>query len=477
MITYDLQKRGKEALYVFLYRSIRDDVLNGTIHPHEKLPSKRALAEHLGVSVITVENAYAQLVTEGYIYSQKAKGFYANKVEAEVKEKATKSEYLEEKKHWEEMEEEDHEYLIDFKANKSSLTHFPASIWAKKVREVMSLQDEELLKTVPYNGLFVLRKAIAEYLYRFRGLEVYPNQIVIGAGTEYLYGRLMQIFDKNTIMAIEDPGYKKFSDISRSCGISWRYIPIDDSGMRVDMLKESGASVVHASPGNHFPTGIIMPVARRQELLRWAKEKDEHYIVEDDYDCELRYTGKMIPTLFAKDDSESVIYMNTFSKSLVPSIRISYMVLPKKLMHRYQDSLSFYSCTVSSFEQMALAKFISEGYFERHINRMKNHYKAQRHEILKAFSESDLMKIATIQENNAGTHFLLKVKTELSDEEIRQRSMKEDMFLALLSDYCTIPQEKWENTIVINYASIEKEKIQLAVSLLEKIFETDLIKK
>ncbi|SDB31038.1 PLP-dependent aminotransferase family protein [Eubacterium oxidoreducens] len=477
MITYDLEKRGKEALYVYLYRSIREDVLNGTIHPHEKLPSKRALAEHLGVSVITVENAYAQLVTEGYIYSKKAKGFFANKVEAELKDEAKDSEYLEEKKRWEEMEEKEHEFLIDFKANKSSLTHFPTSIWAKKVREVLSLQDEELLKTVPYNGLFVLRKAIAEYLYSFRGVEVYPNQIIIGAGTEYLYGRLMQLFDSNTIMAIEDPGYKKFSEISKSCGISWRYIPIDDQGMRVDKLKESGANVVHSSPGNHFPTGIVMPVARRQELLKWAGEKEEHYIIEDDYDCELRYTGKMIPTLFAKDDTDSVIYMNTFSKSLVPSIRISYMVLPKKLMRRYQDSLSFYSCTVSSFEQMALAKFISEGYFERHINRMKNYYKAQRHEILKAFGASDIMKIATIQEQNAGTHFLLKMDTTLTDEQIRQRAIKEDMYLALLSDYCTIPQKKWKKTIVINYAGIEKEKIHLAVELLEKIFKTDLIKK
>lgn len=242
----------------------------------------------------------------------------------------------------------------------------------------------------------------------------------------------------------------------------------------MDRLTRSRANVVHVSPANHFPTGTVMPINRRIELLHWADEDPRRFIIEDDYDSELRYSGKPIPTLYETDVNDRVIYLNTFSKSLVPSLRISYMVLPMSLLKRYRKTMSFYSCTVSSFEQLTLAAFIENGYFERHISRLKKHYHERRDIIIDAFRNSKLSQIATIIEADAGTHFLLRVNTVLTDEEIREAGNKKRIYLSLLSDYEAHPSIANSRTIVINYAGIEGEKIGLAISLLEEIFKAEL---
>ena len=467
MLTYDLSERGNTSLYQYLYQCILQDIRKGVIGPGEQLPSKRVLASHLSVGLITVENAYAQLQQEGYIYSIPPRGYFVQ---------SGPSEGIQEASSGEEKEEAEHEYLVDFKANKSGMSRFPASVWAKLMRQVLSEQSPELLKTVPYNGLFVLRKAISDYLRRVRGMQVKPSQIIIGAGTEYLYSRLLQLLGGSAV-AMEDPGYKKFGAIADSLKIPWVHIPIDGKGIQTKALAESGAGAVHVSPANHFPTGIVMPRQRRRELLEWAYEERERYIIEDDYDSELRYRGKILPTIYAMDRQQRVIYMNTFSKSLVPSIRISYMVLPDPLMERYRRTLSFYSCTVSSFEQCTLAKFISEGYLERHVNRQKTYYKDKRDKVIAALGRSRLIEIARICEHHTGTHFLLKVRTAMSDEEIREKAEEKYMHLELLSGYFHAPEHGTSGTIVINYASIEPDKIDQAVSTLEKIFEADIEKK
>lgn len=472
MLTYDLSRRGKTPLYEYLYHCIRNDILSGVLQSNERLPSKRALAAHLSVGVVTVENAYAQLLLEGYLYSIETQGYFVQPLPyTEVGGQSGSKESLPE------HETPEHEYQVDFKANKSSLDRFPSSVWAKLTRELLSSNDPEMLKTVPYNGLFTLRLAIADYLLRSRGMRVSPAQIIIGAGTEYLYSRLLQLFGQDVIIATEDPGYKKFAEVSAGFGVLWDYIPIDESGMRVDRLERNRVNVIHVSPANHFPTGIVMPISRRQQLLEWASQDPSRYIIEDDYDSELRYAGKLIPTMYSIDRNQKVVYLNTFSKSLVPSIRISYMVLPQLLLDRYKATLSFYSCTVSSFEQGILAKFISGGYFERHINRMKNYYKVLRNSILQALQTSPLAKISTIWEQNAGTHFLLKVNTILDDDEILSRAHERDMNLAMLSSYCRYPSLDQLRTLVINYAGIETDKIDLAVKILEEIFQDDLKRK
>ncbi len=463
MLTYDLEKRGNLPLYDYLYRCIKNDILTGIIKPFEKLPSKRTLAKHLNISVITVENAYAQLNLEGYIYSKEAKGYYANNLQV-----INSSE--EEKEYDLEKEEFEYEFFADLKANRMRRMNFPFSVWSKLMREVLSSQDVRLLKTVPYNGVYELRLAIAKYLHNFRGMEVYPNQIVIGAGIEFLYSRLIRLLGDNSHYVIEDIGYKKIYEIYDNYGAKWSSVSMDQYGMSPSELKKTGGDVIHISPAHHFPTGIVMPIKRRQELLLWAKESQGRYIIEDDYDSEFRYQGKPIPTMFSMDTDDKVIYMNTFSKSLIPSLRISYMILPPKLMEQYGNSMSFYSCTVSSFEQYTLAKFISEGYFERHINRMKNHYKNQRDLLMDEIKNSRLSEIAKIYEENAGTQFLLSVDTTLSDKEIVRRAKKEDIDISCLSEYCIKNSRKNEGKLVINYAGIHKERIKETINRIERIF-------
>lgn len=461
MLTYDLSKRGSTPLYDYLYHCIREDIINGKLQPGERLPSKRTLAQHLNVGTITVANAYAQLVTEGYLASQEKKGYFVLDIGNYQKRKANVEELA---------EPAEKEYYADFKANRISLQSFPISTWNKLMRETLSIHNEALLKTVPYNGVYELRKAIADYLAANRVMTVQPSQIIIGAGTEYLYSRLMQTFGRACTFAIEDPGYKKFAAISASFGNPWKYIPIDENGLMIDKLEESDADVVHLSPANHFPTGIVMPISRRLELFNWVNRTSKRYIIEDDYDSEFRYNGRFIPPLFAQDTQNKVIYMNTFSKSLVPSLRISYMILPPKLLERYESTMSFYSCTVSSFEQYTLASFISEGYLERHINRMRSYYKEQRALILKAIKNSCLGKNAVITERNAGTHFLLTIKTSLTEKEIRQRARAANMNISMLSDYRYEYRADDEHTLVINYAGIPQDRLGEIIHCLAGIF-------
>ncbi len=479
MLTYNLNNRRNLSKYVYLYQCIRQDILNGTLKKGEKLPSKRALAEQLKVGVITVANAYAQLLTEGYIEAVEKKGYFVLDFSGYEEKKSVRllpaGTGRQKEKAWQDAEPPaEREFFVDFKANRIGLKHFPASRWNYYMREALSLQDDILLKTVPYNGLYILRRAIAEYLARTRAIEVPPSRIIVGAGTEYLYGRLIQLFGRDCIFASEDPGYKKFASIAASYGNAWNFIPIDEKGLRVDQLEASGADAVHVSPMNHFPTGIVMPVSRRVELFDWLAKKDSRYIIEDDYDSEFRYSGKLILPLYAEDLSEKVIYINTFSKTLVPSLRISYMILPPALMARYEETLRFYSCTVSSFEQYTLARFIDEGELERHISRMRNFYKKQRKEMLEAIRESPLSGISVIHENNAGTHFLLEVKTSLSEAEIRRAGDARDMMLSMGSDYRggagSFEKSEGTCTLVINYAAIAAEKIREAVRRLALIF-------
>ncbi len=467
MLTYDLSQRGSIPLYEFLYQKIKEDIITGNLAAGEKLPSKRAFARHLTVSFVTVENAYEQLLMEGYIYAKERKGYYVEKLPLQlpVQEKTEKQENKR-------VYEAEPEYFMDFKANRISLSKFPASTWSKYMREALSLGQDILYKPVSYKGLYELRVAIADHLWTNRGMKVDPGQIIVGAGTEYLYSRLFQLLGRDCVFAMEDPGYAKIPKISASYGNRWIHIPLDDYGLRVDLLSESDADVVHVSPANHFPTGIVMSISRRLELLEWVAKIPKRYIIEDDYDSEFRYNRKrkVIPPLFAQDTAGKVIYTNTFSKTLVPTLRISYMVLPPKLMKRFEETMSFYSCTVSSFEQYTLARFIEEGHFERHISRMRKYYSSIRTQVLTAIKNSPLAKISRVEEHDAGTHFLLIVQTKLTIKEIKRAAYLQTMSLSFYSEYSNEPETPGICKLVINYASIRPEKIQDVVERLCRIF-------
>lgn len=482
MLTYSFDDRGMDFLYEHLYKEIKNDILIGNLKAHEKLPSKRALAAHLNVSVVTVENAYSQLLAEGYIYSKPKSGFYVCDVKAEDADvvgvrnacyTSGSEDHVTEHSHVirEHAESPDqNRFFADFVNNSTLSENFPFSTWTKLMRETMMDDREKLMKRSPSGGIFELRKAIADYLYQFRGMSVSPNQIIVGAGTEYLYGLIIQLLGRDSVYGVENPGYQKIQHIYDAYQVKCCYIDMDESGVNIDSLERSGADVVHISPSHHFPTGTVTPASRRYELLGWAAKQEGRYIIEDEYDSEFRLVGNPIPALQSIDASDKVIYMNTFSKSLSSTIRISYMVLPIPLMVRYNHILSFYACTVSNFDQYTLTRFIQEGYLEKHINRMRKFYRNSRDRILGCIRSHRLYPQVTIKEENAGLHFLMEIDTSYTDKEMVDRAAAAGINISSLSQYCHGKEQEDSHTLVINYSGIEEDIIEEACDrLLESV--------
>ena len=462
MLTYTFEKNSGISLYEQLYRYIKSDILSGRLTEGEKLPSKRTLATHLEISVITVKNAYEQLTAEGYIYSVEKKGYYVSRVETPLQ-SGTAAPLPEAKK-------EPH-YVLDLVTNSISAEYFPFTVWSKAMRQTILEQDKGLLQPMPYNGALVLRRAIADNLQQFRGMTVDPEQIIIGAGTEFLYYLLIQLLGRDRIYAVEDPGYSKIGRIYESNQVPLRRIGLDDAGLSAQELRKSGADVVHISPSHHYPTGIVMPIGRRQELLRWAGEQEGRYILEDDYDSEFRFIGRPIPTMFSADERERVIYLNTFSKTIAPSMRISYMILPPHLMAEYRRRLSFYACTVSGFEQYTLAQFMAQGRYEQHINRMRNRYRQKRDAVIDAIRTGPLAGRAEIMEQDAGLHFLMTLDTEMDDAVLRGRAAEKGVRLALLSDYYSVPETAPQHVVVVNYSGIELDDLHRGLDRIAALLE------
>ena len=453
MLTYELKKSPGVPLYEALYRCIRSDILSGRLLPGEKLPSKRSLAENLEISKITVEAAYNQLLSEGYIRSQEKVGYFVENVErpsaAPVPAKA--------------MEAPAEKPLLDLTG--SGTEHFPFSVWSKLQREVMLDYGEKLLLPMPNRGIVELRQAIAAHLAAFRGMMVDPENILIGAGTDFLYNLLIQLLGRDKTYAVEEPGYGKIRKIYAAGGVACIGAAMDSQGVRPDGL--SDAQVLHISPSHHFPTGLVTPVSRRQELLAWANA-GEKWIIEDDYDSEFRFDAHPMPTMQSLDP-ERVIYMNSFSKSLAPSIRISYMVLPADLMARFQQQLGFYSCTVPSFEQYTLARFLERGHFEKHINRMRKFYKNRRNRVVSLLENCDFAEKLTILEQDAGLHFLLKVDTDLSDRALTERLAEAGIRVHVLSSYYHTQKPGDSHCLVVNYAGLKEETLEQALATLPSV--------
>ena len=453
MLTYELKKTPGVPLYEALYRCIRGDILSGVLKPGQKLPSKRALAQNLEVSKITVEGAYNQLLAEGYIRAREKVGYFVEEVPRPVRNPAAAPAAVPARTEPE---------LLDLTG--SGPEKFPFSVWSRPQREVMLDYGEKLLLPLPNQGIPELRRAIAEHLLAFRGMQVNPEQIFVGAGTDFLYNLLIQLLGRERVYAVEDPGYGKIRKIYAAGGVRCISARMDPWGVRPDMLGE--ASVLHMSPSHHFPTGLVTPVHRRQELLRWARER-EGYIIEDDYDSEFRFDAHPKPTMQSLDHSGRVIYMNTFSKSLAPSIRISYMILPEGLMEQLRSRLGFYSCTVSSFEQYTLARFLSGGHFEKHINRMRKFYRSRRNRVIGTLNNCPFGENLTIREEDAGLHFLLKVRTELSDEELVSHCARQGIRIRSLSSYYHLPvPEEDRHCLVVNYSGLREEELE---TVLERI--------
>lgn len=438
MLTYNLPDKNK---YYNLYYKIREDILHGVLRAGEKLPSKRLLAKHIGVSVITVQTAYEQLLAEGYVLSYERKGYFVAEVNVGKSADAP---------HVERCEEEQKKYRLNLVTGIAPADLFPFSVWAKLMRSTLSEEGEHLLERVPCDGDAQLKASISAYLYRSRGVKVNPRYIVVGAGAEYLYGVIVQLLGRSKPYAVENPGYGRISNSYRLNGAQCVYIPVGSAGADVEAVEKTKACALHVSPSHQYPTGAIMPAANRSRLINWA-EKHDAYIIEDDYDSEFRLFGKPLQAM-AGMNAERVIYLNTFSKTLAPSMRMGYMVLPPKLYERFKEIYGEVANVVPLFEQKTLSKMLDGGYFERHVNRLKNYYRGVRAELLTAIEKLPFEK--QVIETGGGLHLTLKLSGFLSDDEIKSDAEKRGIYVKCLSDYLLAPAAGYEGVAVVNYSGV-----------------------
>jgi GntR family transcriptional regulator/MocR family aminotransferase len=454
-----LTKDESEPLFKQLYSYIKQEIISGNLVKNEKLPSKRRLASSLQCSQNTVQAAYNQLVDEGYLIPRAKSGYFVAELDCILNlhgELRTASA----------DEEQSDTYTYDFSHHGVDFECFPFSIWRKITKEIIDEYDKDLLRTGDPQGNARLRSGIARYLHHSRGVTCSPRQIIVSSGTEYLLQLLIQLFDKDYVYAIENPGYEKLSMLFRISRAECRPVTVDENGMRPDELENSAANVACITPSHQFPTGSIMPVSRRIRLLNWAGARPNRYIIEDDYDSEFRYSGKPIPSLQGFDKSGKVIYIGAFSKSLSPALRISYMVLPEKLLEIYNEKLNFYICPVPTIEQKTLQRFMDEGHFERHLNRMRNLYRQKREKLVSAIQE--MLPDAGIYGANAGLHFVLKTGSGMTESELIQKARERGVRVYGCSRYATEPvPEEYRDTIILGFATLKTDDISPAVSLLK----------
>lgn len=452
-----LSHNDERPMYEQIYIFIKNEILSGGISRHEKLPSTRGLAKHLSVSRSTVIMAYEQLLSEGYIYTKNNSGNYVSDVRNlhHIKNKISdgdtsqKSETL---------------YKYDFSPRGIDLSVFPVNVWRKLTKNVLSDENRELFNSGDKRGDAGLRESICRYLHQSRGVNASSENIIVGAGNDYLMMILLQLIPEKSVYAFEENTYVKSAKICESMGRKVAAVSYDEKGIDVKKLEESGADICYVMPSHQFPTGTVMPVNRRMELLKWANEGPGRYIIEDDYDSEFRYKGRPIPSLQSQDGNGKIIYIGTFSKSIGPALRMSYMVLPKDLMIRYLEEVNFYSCSVSRIDQRIANAFISEGYFERHLNRMRAHYKLKHDRMLELLKPFE--KKFHISGDNSGTHFVLTSKDEISDKKLKELAGKEGVNVYAVSESAV--RKKESVSVVLGYAGIEESKLEEGVKRLMK---------
>lgn len=451
MQTYFVDLNSREPLYEQLYRQIRGAIENGSLPSSMKLPSKRALAEHLKISVVTVQTAYDQLLAEGYLRSVERSGYYVEAVEA-IAPKRTPLKP-------EPITPAPTPYAFDLRTNTVDPALFPGKMWSRLTRVILSEQSSALWNAVDTQGSVRLRNAIAAHLERFRGVVVDPSCVVVGTGSEYLLDLLVKLLAKRTVFAVEHPGFAKVARVFDTAGAEVVGVPVDLMGLDVGALEKSGAGVVHVTPSHQFPTGVVMPFRRRTELLRWSQARPGRYIIEDDYDSEFRFGKGPIPALKRLDETGSVIYLNSFTKSLAPSLRIAYMVLPDQLATLFGERFSHLNCPVPNLEQETLSMFLEDGHFERHINRMKIAYRLRRDRFLDWIATAPALSKAVVRGEDAGLHFLLSPNCGLEEDELIRRALEAGVKVYGLSQFGTPRADGSEPTIVVGYAGVENDHL------------------
>ncbi len=454
-----LDSRSKKPLYEQIYSHIRAEIRNGSLKAGERLPSTRVLAEHLKVSRSTTQMAYDQLLAEGYMEARPCRGYFVSHLEELVETGATGTGEMET------TVEPDAGWRVDFSPRGIDLDSFPYHVWRKLSRNTLVDDNKEMFHSGNHQGEPGFREAIRSYLHSARGVNCSPEQIIVGAGSEYLLMLLSQILEGRHVIAMENPTYKQAYRVFQSLGYEVCPVEMDANGMEPELLAECGANVAYVMPSHQFPTGIVMPVGRRQELLKWAQEAPDRYIIEDDYDSEFRYRGKPIPALQGMDRNGRVIYLGTFSKCIAPAIRVSYLVLPPSLLVRYRSQISFYASTVSRIDQNILYQFLSGGHFERHLNRMRAIYKTK-HDLLLEQVEP-LRKQFEIRGEHAGLHILLTSRNGVPEEVLIRKAAEAGVRVYGLNSYFIQPEHNHRpSTVVLGYASLSEEQIVDGIHLL-----------
>ena len=463
MLTISFDSRGDKPLYHQLYEYIKGEIRAGRIEFDTKLPSKRKLAAYLNISQNTIQTAYDQLIEEGYIIPVPKRGFFVSPLDniLNMDLKAV-DDFVEE-----DMEEES--LIYDFSYHGVDHESFPFSIWRRLMKDAINEYDKDLLKPGSPQGRRDLRVSLSKYLRHSRGVNCSPESIVISSGTESLFQILIQLLGQEYVYGIENPGYEKLNLLFKSNNAKFKTIDIDMNGMKIEGIEVSGADILCITPAHQFPSGEIMPITRRIKILNWAYEKSNRYIIEDDYDSEFKYSGKPIPALFGLDTYNKVIYMGSLSKSLSPSIRVSYMVLPEMLLKKYRERLSFIVCPVPTIDQKVLQRFIEDGHFERHINRMRNIYKRKR-EILVA-ELADMKGKIDVLGADAGLHLLLKVNNGMSEEALVEKAEFAGIGVYGISKYYYDKKSLDKvSTVLLGYAGMADEDIKKAIGKLKVIW-------
>ncbi len=432
--------------------------------PQTKLPSSRSLAQYLQVSRSTVVLAYEQLISEGYLESRKGSGVYVLKIE-ELTVLPQKT-----NRRMENAPPKRAAECCDFSPRGIDLDNFPYNTWRKISRETLNDAHRELFAVGDPKGEANLRHAIADYLHAARGVRCREEQIVVGAGVDYLLLLLSQILKRTAPIAMETPTYIQAWRVLQSLGHTVIPIPQDSSGMDPKALSRSPASIAYVMPSHQYPTGIVMPIGRRMELLSWTRQAEDRYLIEDDYDSEFRYRGKPIPSLQGYDQYGKVIYLGTFSKSIAPAIRISYMVLPEPLLKQYHSKCGFYTSTVSRVDQEIVRRFLQEGYYERHLNKMRGIYKSKHDLLLNCLR--DFSGQFRISGENGGLHLLLTSRQNIPEEELIRRAEQERVRVYGMSAYEIGERGQASCTVLLGYANLKEEEIAEGVRRLKDAWIT-----
>ena len=466
-----LENDSKKPLYEQIYTYIRENIADGKISYGEKLPSTRFLSKYLQVSRSTVELAYEQLLSEGYIESEPCRGYFVSDIsklyhihiERENKEK----EYSIRKK-------QQQSYKIVFSPNQNEMQYFPYNAWRKLSKEILAENNPDLFLAGEAAGEIELREAICNYIYHARGVNCIPDQIIVGAGNEYLLILLAQVLGSGRSVAIENPTYLQAYRTLQSMEYTMLAVGSDENGLSIEEIRVAKPDIIYTMPSHQFPMGMVMPMKRRLELLHWAAEKEDRYIIEDDHDSEFRYKGKPIPSLQGSDRNGKVIYMGTFSKSIGASIRVSYMVLPEHLLEVYYQKCGFYASTVPKEQQKMLAAFMNQGYFERYLNKMRGIYKGK-HDIFLALLKKEAW-VHKIYGDYAGMHVLVEVNSKMSAEEIVEEAKKQGVRIYALEEFMISDKKKpvmKYPTLVLGYGALSEAKMREGIAVIENVLQKE----